>query len=306
MKIFITLLLTVIVSFFAYYFYFKYSFLNNLSANSEIVETSLGSVEYTLKGNNGPVLLFIHGTPGGYDQTTDATEKFRVLTPSRPGFLRTSIRLGKTPFEQAKVFKALIDALGIDKVIVMGVSGGGPSSLEFAAHFPENTYGLIAFEAVSYADDFAETDSETIGTSDFGLWIQLFSMSFMSNESIASAILPNQQNRNKLVADPKNIEKLKELIWSVWPLSARKDGIKNDYEQFTNISLPLNDIKIPTLVIHGDEDVSVDISHANELIKKIRGAKLYTVKGGDHYMSLTHAEEIEPLIEKFVLQYSNQ
>ena len=114
MKSFTFLLLAIVVS-----------FPINLKANSETVETSLGSVEYTLKGNNGPVLLFIHGTPGGYDQTTEATDKFRVLTPSRPGYLRTSILLGKTPLQQAKVFKALLEALGIDKVIVMGTSGGG-------------------------------------------------------------------------------------------------------------------------------------------------------------------------------------
>ena len=270
------------------------------------METSLGSVEYTLKGNNGPVLLFIHGTPGGYDQTTEATDKFRVLTPSRPGYLRTSILLGKTPLEQAKVFKALLDALGIDKVTVMGVSGGGPSSLEFAAKFPEKVHGLIAFEAVSYAEDFTETDAEIIGASDFSLWFQLVSMSFLSNENLASAIFPNPHNRKKLLNKQKNIEELKRLVWSIWPLSARQEGIKNDYEQFSNFSAPLNEITVPTLVIHGNEDINVDISHATKLIKNIKGAELYTVKGGDHYMSSTHAEEINPLIEKFILKYSFQ
>ena len=38
--------------------------------------------------------------------------------------------------------------------------------------------------------------------------------------------------------------------------------------------------------------------------ENIKGAELYTVKGGDHYMSSTHAEEINPLIEKFILKYS--
>ena len=306
MKNFTFLLLAILVSFSSYYFYFKYSFLNNLKANSETVETSLGSVEYTLKGNNGPVLLFIHGTPGGYDQTTEATDKFRVLTPSRPGYLRTSILLGKTPLQQAKVFKALLDALGIDKVIVMGVSGGGPSSLEFAAKFPEKTHGLIAFEAVTYAEDFTETDAEIIGASDFSLWFQLASISFLSNENLASAILPNSKNREKLLNKPQNIEELKRLVWSIWPLSERQEGIKNDYKQFSNFAAPLNDITVPTLVIHGNEDINVDISHATNLIENIKGAELYAVNGGDHYMSSTHAEEINPLIEKFILKYSLQ
>ena len=69
------------------------------------METSLGSVEYTLQGNDGPVLLFVHGTPGGYDQTTEATDKFRVLTPSRPGYLRTSIRPGKLLLSKLKFLR---------------------------------------------------------------------------------------------------------------------------------------------------------------------------------------------------------
>ena len=303
MKIFISLLLVIIVSFGTYYFYFKFSFLNNLTVNSEIVETSLGTVEYTLKGDDGPVLLFIHGTPGGYDQTTEVTDRFRVLTPSRPGFLRTSISLGRTPLEQAKVFNALIDALGIDKVIVMGVSGGGPSSLEFAAKFPEKTHGLIAFEAVSYAEDFTETDAEIINASDFSLWVQLTAVFLLGDKKLASAFLPNPQNRKKLLNDPKNINQLKKLAWSIWPLSARIEGIKNDYKQFSNFSAPLNEIRVPTLVIHGNEDINVDISHALKLVENVAGAELYTVKGGDHYMSTTHAKEINPLIESFILRY---
>ena len=268
------------------------------------METSLGTVEYTLKGDDGPVLLFIHGTPGGYDQTTEVTDKFRVLTPSRPGFLRTSISLGRTPLEQAKVFNALIDALGIDKVIVMGVSGGGPSSLEFAAKFPEKTHGLIAFEAVSYAEDFTETDAEIINASDFSLWVQLTAVFLLGDKKLASAFLPNPQNREKLLNDPKNIKELKKLAWSIWPLSARIEGIKNDYKQFTNFSAPLNEIRVPTLVIHGNEDINVDISHALKLVENVAGAELYTVKGGDHYISTTHAKEINPLIESFILKYS--
>ena len=305
MEIVGSLFIAISVFFFFYYFYFKFSFLNNLKTNSETVETSLGSVEYTLKGNDGPVLLFIHGTPGGHDQTTEATNKFRVLTPSRPGYLRTSIRLGRTPLEQAKVFKALIDALDIDKVIVMGVSGGGPSSIEFAAKFPEKTHGLIAFEAVSYAEDFAEI-AEISGASDFGFWVQLSFMSLLSKKKFASAMLPNLGNRKKLLGDPKNIVNLKKLVWSIWPLSARTEGIKNDYEQFLKFSAPLNEIKIPTLVIHGSEDINVSISHATKLIENIESAELYTVNGGDHYMSSTHAEEINPLIEKFILKHGLQ
>ena len=82
--------------------------------------TSRGNIEFIFKGNNGPVLLYIHGSPGGCDQNIEPTQKYRVLTPSRPGYRRTDISVGKTPEQQADSFKALLDTLEIDKVFIKG------------------------------------------------------------------------------------------------------------------------------------------------------------------------------------------
>ncbi|MEI8366190.1 MAG: hypothetical protein WCF65_07200 [Parachlamydiaceae bacterium] len=41
---------------------------NTLAKHSKIAETSLGPIEYALHGQ-GPVVLAIHGTPGGYDHS---------------------------------------------------------------------------------------------------------------------------------------------------------------------------------------------------------------------------------------------
>ncbi|MHA1137492.1 MAG: hypothetical protein ACTSSE_13485, partial [Candidatus Thorarchaeota archaeon] len=41
--------------------------LSNLHKNSKVATTSAGEIEYALKGS-GPVLLMLHGGPGGYDQ----------------------------------------------------------------------------------------------------------------------------------------------------------------------------------------------------------------------------------------------
>ncbi len=305
--IFLFLLLVIsilIILSYCYYLYFKNSFIKNLISNSVLLNSSLGPIEYTLKGENGPVLLYIHGTPGGYDQTIEPTHAYRVLTPSRPGFLRTPLSVGKTPNEQAKAYKELIDHLNIDKVLVMGVSGGGPSSLEFAARYPEKTLGLISFEAVSYSEDFTEKDAQFIQSSDIGLWVQLILMSFFGDEKLASIMFPNPKNRERLLSDTKKVEDLKRVIWSVWPLSMRREGLINDYEQFTNLSAPLEVIKSPTLVIHGDEDISVDIDHAKESLKRIENSELFVVKEGDHMMHATHPEEIEAQIEAFVVKVS--
>ena len=251
------------------YIIYKQIYISRLLRKSRFFVTSRGNIEFTYKGNNGPVLLYIHGSPGGCDQNIEPTEKYRVLTPSRPGYRRTDISVGKTPEQQADSFKALLDTLEIDKVFIMGVSGGGPSSMHFAAKYPEKTLGLILFEAISFSQDFLKKDEALINSWDFKLFIQLLFMSSFGNDRLAKMMLPNEKNRLRLLEKKKNIALLKKVMWSIWPISIRRLGIKNDYKQFTNLNIPYDKISSPVLILHGDEDINVDIEHARHANKAI-------------------------------------
>src|SRR5277367_656622 len=127
----------------------------NLQRDSTVVQTAKGPIEYAEIGH-GPSVLLTHGDPGGYDQVYQVVKLegaehgvSRYIIPSRPGYLRTPLSVGKTPKEQAQAFAALLDALKIEKVAVIGASGGGPSAIEFAALYPDRCNALILEEAVS-------------------------------------------------------------------------------------------------------------------------------------------------------------
>ena len=286
------------------YIIYKQIYISRLLRKSRFFVTSRGNIEFIFKGNNGPVLLYIHGSPGGCDQNIEPTKKYRVLTPSRPGYRRTDISVGKTPEQQADSFKALLDTLEIDKVFIMGVSGGGPSSMHFAAKYPEKTLGLILFEAVSFSQDFIKKDEALINSWDFRLFIQLLLMSSFGNDRLAKMMLPNEKNRLRLLEKKENIVLLKKIIWSIWPISIRRLGIKNDYKQFTNLNIPYDKISSPVLILHGDDDINVDIEHARHANKAINHSSLYILKEADHMMHATHSEEIEKQIESFISNYS--
>ena len=286
------------------YIIYKQIYISRLLRKSRFFVTSRGNIEFIFKGNNGPVLLYIHGSPGGCDQNIEPTQKYRVLTPSRPGYRRTDISVGKTPEQQADSFKALLDTLEIDKVFIMGVSGGGPSSMHFAAKYPEKTLGLILFEAVSLSQDFIKKDEALINSWDFKLFIQLLFMSSFGNDRLAKMMFPNEKNRLRLLEKKENIVLLKKIIWSIWPMSIRRLGIKNDYKQFTNLNIPYDKISSPVLILHGDEDINVDIEHARHANKAINNSSLYILGEADHMMHATHSEEIEKQIESFISNYS--
>src|SRR5271166_6191181 len=103
--------------------------LDQVLRGGEIAETAKGPVEFAMAGT-GPVILQLHGGASGYDQTLalswDLHEAgFTVLSPSRPGYLRTPLTTGASPEQAADVLAGLLDVLSIDKVCVMGTSGGG-------------------------------------------------------------------------------------------------------------------------------------------------------------------------------------
>ncbi|MFT7653924.1 MAG: pimeloyl-ACP methyl ester carboxylesterase [Limisphaerales bacterium] len=304
-KIAIAVVLLLIVGSIGTYFSyanFKSNTLLELTQNSAIANTPLGPIEYRLSGDSGPVLLFLHGTPGGYDQSVKV-ESVRVLTPSRPGYLRTKLDIGSSPADQAKSYAALLDALEIDKVVVMGASGGGPSSISFAAMYPERTRALIAMEAVSQNMELGgdKTAMPFFMQSDFLLWATLSLVdTFMGPEGIVGLLIPDPKIQKMILEDPTKLSSMQGLLWSAWPISQRSIGQQNDFEQFSKIGLPSNTITVPTLIIHGTADVNVPYDQSKILATQIAGAILHTIDGGDHMMPFSHAEEVNRAVDTFL------
>jgi pimeloyl-ACP methyl ester carboxylesterase len=63
----------------------------------------------------------------------------------------------------------------------------------------------------------------------------------------------------------------------------------------------IKEIKVPTLVIHGDSDRILPIAATGERTAKlIPGAKLHVIKDGPHGVNWTHATEFNEVLLKFL------
>jgi pimeloyl-ACP methyl ester carboxylesterase len=291
---------------FAFYANSRSQNLATLESGSQISETSAGPMEYQFIGGSGPVLLFLHGTPGGYDQAS-AIAGTRVLAPSRPGYLRTPLEVGQTPTAQAHAYAALLDSLKINSAIVMGISGGGPSSIAFASLYPNRTLALIAIEAVSQPTVLAEVQKEPpfilqlIMRSDFLMWVSLSLMeNFMDPEALVSFMIPDPKNQQLILEDPNKIVRMQSLAWSIWPISQRQKGQDNDIVQFETPGLSSSTITAPTLIIHGTEDANVPFEQSTLLAEQVLGSLLHAIEGADHMMPFSHAEEVASVTADFL------
>lgn len=279
--------------------------LRELETGSELIRTARGEIEYAVLGDGVP-FLHLHGNPGGYDQIVAAWRSFpgnyrgrKLIAVSRPGYLRTPLSSGATFAEQADLFAALLDSLGIEKTFVQGSSGGGYPALQFALRHPERCLGLVLLApSVNYEPlppgGFTKA-VRNIPMPDQLAWVldgPLFA-------SVARSFIPDLDE-----TDPAQVTMARGIIQSaLFPYGMRVIGIRNDVEQrnFPEIDRwPLEKISAPTLLLHGDEDESSVYSGSVSVAAKIPSATLITLKGGDHNVIITRFSEIQQHVAEFV------
>lgn len=98
----------------------------------------------------GSPVALMHPTPGcrlycpdNYPiERSSADVGARVITVDRPGFGRSDVHPGRTLAAWASDLAVLLDELGLDRVGVVGISGGGPHAISFAHAFPERVTRL--------------------------------------------------------------------------------------------------------------------------------------------------------------------
>lgn len=269
---------------------------------SHIVITPLGPIEYATEGA-GPALLIVHGSPGGYDQSLAFARLFNIpgvtsIAPSRPGYLRTPLSAGPSPEAQADLYAALLDALHIEQVIVLGSSGGGPSALQFVLRHPARCRGLIMLCAVSHryvANEFYRQLPLPLrlGKQLLNELILLdpFIYSVQASFKLTYSLLP------KLAAAGVTSDLLSQLS----PATLRKEGYRNDMRQFAAMTpYPLEHITVPTFIAQGTADTELSFAHAQLLADKIPHAQLVPVPGADHLFLLTHQDVVLPALRDFL------
>lgn len=305
------------------WFGWEHDLVEELNEKSKLQPTSRGSIEYAIEGS-GPMIVGMHGAPGGYDQTfahlSDLVPaNFSLLGWSRPGYLRTPLDVGKTVDQQADALAALLDSLNIQSVAIYGISAGGPAALSFALKYPDRVWALVLECAITqhyavHPDSLTEKIFSKLMFNDFGMWLwDLFAKNSPKSTvrqliSMESSLTPKQavELLDHVMEDPKKVEYAVDMIESTCPISLRKQGLHNDLEQCASLPfLPLQTLRCPTLVMHGTADADVPIQHAEFVAAFVPGVEFCRVEGGFHLLKLSdHAEKLYTLKCDFLKKWA--
>jgi pimeloyl-ACP methyl ester carboxylesterase len=277
-----------------------------------LLTTARGPLEYVETGE-GPAVLAVHGAMGGHDQSlllarTIGEAGYRYLAVSRPGYLGTPLRSGRTPEEQADLFADALDALGVRRAAVMAVSGGGPAAIEFSVRHPDRCWAIVL---VSTCGGIIDTRIP----SSFHLTKLLMRSSWLARtmrrkvardpDRAAARSIPDPIVRARTLGDPETGPLFSELQLSTLDRPAlRLAGTENDIAITRSTEYPLERIATPTLVVHGTADSVVPFAHARTLATRIRGAELLAIDGGEHVSIFTHREEVRTRVTRFLREHA--
>ena len=256
--------------------------------DAKTISLSYGDMSYVDKGN-GEVILSVHGIFGGYDQAFDTCKDFasgyRILAPSRFGYLGSDMLGSGTPAEQAIAYAELLDRLGIDKVYLLATSAGGSIAIRFALDYPERTKGLIlycsAMPPAAKPANYAEyAGPPAFLCNDYAMFLMnpLFEPVMGMDASTIYGMLPVRERKAGVILDA----------------SITNPDMARNYDSYI-----IEDLQVPTLILHAKDDKLASYADVEKAWDRFPNSTLVSFETGGHLM-VGHEEEVKDAVMAFV------
>ncbi|HEY1779977.1 MAG TPA: adenylate/guanylate cyclase domain-containing protein [Roseiarcus sp.] len=209
-------------------------------------------------------LEFLHDLPGYTNFLRRLATFARVITFDKSGQGLSDRYLGMPSFEQRiDDIRAIMDAVGSRRAVLLGCSEGGPISIMFAATYPKRVSHLVLFGSFARfagAPDYPfRLSKDEILRSIEELWVG----NWGTGVSIRY-FLPSYANSPEVV---RQYAKLERLTFSPGALK-----VMFQYNVEIDVRDVLSAVRAPTLVLHRQADL-VAIENGRFLASHIPGAK---------------------------------
>ena len=260
----------------------------------------------------GRAVFWLHGTPGARRQIPMEARVYaerrqiRLIGIDRPGIGSSTPYQYDTVFAFADDLRTIADTLGIDKMEVIGLSGGGPYALACAAAMPDRVMaaGVIGGVAPTTGSDgiaggvmgsvglrvapLLQVAGGPIGLAASAL-IRLIRPLASPAADLYGRVSPEADRR--LLARPE----IKAMFLDDLLNGSRKQMAAPfaDVVVFArDWGFRLDEVKVPVRWWHGDHDHIVPFEHGLHVVAKLPDVEMYHLPGESHLAGLGRAEEI--------------
>jgi pimeloyl-ACP methyl ester carboxylesterase len=234
------------------------------------------TVVYT--AGSGDPLVFFHGagTVDGFDFAEPWAERFKVILPYHPGFGESEDDPTYTDLHDYVMhYLELFDALQLDRFNLVGLSLGGCLAAKFASEHGHRVKKLGLIAPAGMIDPM--------------------------NPILDLLAVPGEQVPELLVSD---FEVLKPYL----PEKPDLDFIGDRYREATTVARLfwerpgdpkfmryLHRIKMPTMIVWGDEDKIIPVGQAETWRRFIPNADIRIFRGAGHLVHLERSEVVDAL-----------
>jgi pimeloyl-ACP methyl ester carboxylesterase len=238
----------------------------------------------------GPPLVFLHAAAGpAWDPFLDAlAEHHTVYAPDHPGTgdtARDAIHRVPGLWDLVLIYDELLDALGLERVPLVGASFGGMMACEVAAHRRRAVTALVLLDPIGlWLDDAPVAQYMTMPPDE--LAAVLFHDPHGPAAQAALALPSDNGERATAMAD---------LVWAmgatgkfVWPIPDK--GLRRRLHRVT----------APALIVWGQEDRLVSPVYAREFAERLADARVEFVPGAGHVPQLERLDVVAPLVLEFL------
>lgn len=254
------------------------------------------------KGNKGKVLLFIHGfsasTYSWRENLEPLSKNFHAYALDLKGFGYTAkpAESNYTLDAQAQLVADFMDTLKIKSAVLIGNSMGGAISMKVALAHPEKVEKLVLVDSAGVSEGIVMFGvlGKNISANSLSKTLNYL---FMNEHTIKSII--------KSLYVQKNLKTDEVAEGYVKPF--RTPGIEDAFAEMVkgfvqDDDLPkrIPEIKIPTLIVWGENDTIIPVTAAHKFNELIKGSKLIIYPEAGHMPMEEHPAEFNKAISEFI------
>ena len=271
-------------------------------SGSQVAQTACGPIEYATVGEGIPVLE-VHGIFGGFDQGLVAArpvlgDGFRIIAPSRFGYLGTHLPADASPESQADAHACLLDHLGIDHAAVMAHSAGSLSAIHLALRHPERVAPLVLMVPAAPGPGPMAPPRPVVRA-----LFQTDALFWLLATFFPSSLPIGVPKGLKLTPDDR--AEISRIMETLLPATSRRDGFLFDMfvsAPTINSGLPFGEISVPALVVTAPDDPLASPENVRRLATLIPNARLFEAPCGGHLL-LGQAEVVGDEVKRFIREH---
>ncbi|GAC1325131.1 MAG: alpha/beta hydrolase [Mycobacteriales bacterium] len=215
----------------------------------------------------------------------------RVITPDQRGFGGTPLGHDEPSLDEAADdIAAMLDRLGLDRVVLGGLSMGGYVALAFLRRYPERVAALVLADTKATADPPAAAETR-----------ERIALAVLAGEEgvLVEEVLPRlvgQTTRDRRALVLGRVKALVQgapayaVAWAERAMAARPDSTPD-----------LARIGVPTLVVVGEQDELSTPAEAQAMAAAIPGARLVQLAGAGHLSAVEVPEEFNAAVREFLV-----